>query len=321
MTIREMRFPGGARFAFTILDDTDVATRANAEPFYDLLHELGLGATKTVWPLDCPEGSPNFELSETLEDPAYLNFVRKLQKQGFEVTWHGATMESSLRERTIHGFERFRELLGVKPEIHVNHAYNQENLYWGLDRVDSLPLRGLLAAITSNGPGYFRGHIEGSAYWWGDLAKQHIKYARNLTFNDINTLKRNPSMPYRDPARPLVDRWFSASDAEGVEEFNALLAQPHQERLEHEGGVCIIATHVGKGFAVDGQVHPATQRVLTNLAARPGWFPTVGELLDWLDARNPTGELPESEWRRMQWRWAWDMICRRWKSWRSRRQP
>ena len=49
-------FPQGKRFAFTIVDDTDVATVANVKPLYDLLHELGFRTTKTVWPLGCPEG-------------------------------------------------------------------------------------------------------------------------------------------------------------------------------------------------------------------------------------------------------------------------
>src|SRR5688500_18443839 len=93
-------FPHGKRFAFTIVDDTDVATVANVKPIYELLHELGLGATKTVWPVACPEGSPNFSSSQTLEDPDYRDFVVDLQQRGFEITWHGATMESSRRGRT-----------------------------------------------------------------------------------------------------------------------------------------------------------------------------------------------------------------------------
>lgn len=308
------RYPGGARFAFTIVDDTDVSTRENTEPFYDLLLELGLRATKTVWPLSCPEGSPNFSLSETLEEPGYAGFVERLADQGFEITWHGATMESSRRERTIRGLEAFRSRFGHYPEIHINHAHNRENLYWGSARVDSPWLRALLDRNPGLRNGVFQGHVPGSEFWWGDLAERHIRYARNLTFNGINTLQYNPSMPYRDPSRPLVERWFSASDAEGVEEFNRLLAMENQERLEAEGGACIVATHVGKGFAQGGRVHPETRRLLEGLAAREGWFPTVGELLDWLARGNPSGRIPAGEWRRMQWRWATDLARRKWNT-------
>ena len=71
-----MDFPGGQRFAFTVLDDTDVASVDNVAPVYRLLEDLGMRATKTVWPLACPEGSPRFDTSQTLEDEAYLAFAR-----------------------------------------------------------------------------------------------------------------------------------------------------------------------------------------------------------------------------------------------------
>src|SRR5690606_40955769 len=48
------RWPQGKRFAFSIIDDTDVATVANVRPIYRLLERLGLRATKTVWPVSCP---------------------------------------------------------------------------------------------------------------------------------------------------------------------------------------------------------------------------------------------------------------------------
>lgn len=304
-------FPADTRFAFTIIDDTDVATRENAEPFYDLLYDLGMRATKTVWPLACPEGSKNFSLSETLEDPDYLVFVEKLIRRGFEVTWHGATMESSRTERTVLALERFHELFGEYPSIHVNHALNQENLYWGPKRVDSPSLRWLLTRSSSMPPNFYSGEKEDSKFGWGSHAERHIRYARNLTFSDINTLKKNPSMPYHDPQRPLIRRWFSASDADNVVEFNALLSEKNQDRLERESGACIVATHIGKGFASGGKVHSETRRLLERLARKNAWFPTVTGLLDRLAQRNSSGHLPSAEWRRMQWSWARDLVKRK----------
>ncbi len=300
-------FPGGKRFAFTVFDDTDVATVDNVRPLYLLLEELGMRATKTVWPLAHADGPTPFRGSETLEDPSYRDFVVDLHHRGFEVAWHGATMESSTREETILGLQRFHEAFGLFPRLHANHALNRENLYWGADRVDDPAVRAFARRVSPVPDGHFQGHREATAYWWGDLARRHIEYGRNLTFDEINLARVNPSMPYRDPRRPLVRWWFSASDAEDCAEFNRLTHPKRQARLEAEGGFCIVATHFGKGFVRDGEVHRTTRRNLERLAERDGWFPTVGELLDWLRARRSGELLPEAEWRRMQWRWLRDL--------------
>lgn len=311
-------FPGGKRFAFSILDDTDVATVQNVAPVYRLLDALGMRTTKTVWPLACPEGSRDFAASQTLEDPEYLEFVRWLLDRGFEVTWHGATMEASERARTEEGLERFRALFGAYPRIHANHAYNRENLYWGPDRVDQPLLKAVIQRAIPTPEGFYAGHVEGSPYWWGDLALRHVEYARNLTFDEVNLARINPSMPYHDPARPLVRWWFSCSDAEDRDEFAELLRPDRQERLEREGGWCIVATHLGKGFARDGEVDRLVRRRLETLSARDGWFAPVGEILDFLRARRGTDALPADEWDRMQWRWARDIVRRKMRQNRRR---
>jgi hypothetical protein len=304
-------FPGGKRFAFTVIDDTDVATVDNVRPVYDLLHSLGMRTTKTVWPVSCPEGSPNYSTSETLEDVHYLEFVRDLARKGFEITWHCATMESSERERTVRGLERFHQCFGHFPRVHANHSFNRENLYWGGGRFDNPLLRLVFGPMSKLSRGHFQGHREGSPYWWGDLAHEHIVYGRNLTFEEINLRRINPSMPYQDPRRPLVRWWFSATDAEDVEAFNRMLRPDNIDRLEQERGICIVATHFGKRFVTDGAVNAGTRAALENLGRRPGWFPPVGELLDWMRSRRSTPALPAREWRRMQWRWATDLVRRK----------
>jgi len=306
-----LAFPGGRRFAFTIMDDTDVATLANVGPVYRLLDDLGFRTTKTVWPVGCPEGSRNFSASETLDDAPYLEFVLGLQARGFEIAYHGATMESSARERTARALARFRELFGGPPRVYANHAYNQENLYWGEARLDDPLLRALYARVEGRPAGFYQGHVTGTPWWWGDLAGQ-ITYIRNLTFSEINLLRINPTMPYRDTRRPAVPWWFSASDAEDVAAFNRLIAPEAQDRLEREGGVCIVATHLGKRFTNGGVVNPETRHLLERLAAKPGWFVPVGELLGWLRTQRPgDATLPRGEWRRMQWRWAQDLLRRK----------
>jgi hypothetical protein len=308
---RRLRFPGGARFAFTVMDDTDVATVDNVRPIYRLLESLGMRTTKTVWPVRCEEGSANFSLSETLDDPHYRDFVVDLKARGFEIAFHGATMETSTRERTARALDRFRSTFGAPPRVHANHSFNRDNLYWGAGRFDNAALRLLYRVAFRQAPDFYQGHLPESPYWWGDLCVEQIDYVRNLTFADINLLRVNPSMPYRDPSRPYVRWWFSATDAEDVHEFNNLLQPRRQQRLETDGGVCIVATHFGKGFSRDGRPHPETERLLRLLAARKGWFPPVGELLDWLRSYRETDGLPVDEWRRMQWRWARDLLMRR----------
>lgn len=313
----ELNFPGGRRFAFTIMDDTDVSTLANVGPVYRLLEDLGFRTTKTVWPVGCSEGSRNFSDSDTLEDPAYLDFVLGLKTRGFEIAYHGATMESSTRERSARALAIFQEQFGGPPRVYANHALNQEGLYWGVERLDDPVLKALYGLGEGRHAGYYQGHLPGSPWWWGDLAGQ-ITYARNLTFSCINLRRINPSMPYRDPRRPIVPWWFSASDAEDVHAFNDLIAPAAQDRLEQEGGVCIVATHLGKGFTEAGAVHPETVRLLGRLAAKGGWFVPVGTLLDWLrSTRQVSPVLPAGEWRRMQWRWARDVVIRKWR--RARR--
>ena len=92
MASPRLQFPGGTRFAFTVMDDTDVSTVENVRPIYRVLESLGMRTTKTVWPVRCEEGYGDFWFSETLDDPHYRDFVLDLQARGFEIAYHGATM-------------------------------------------------------------------------------------------------------------------------------------------------------------------------------------------------------------------------------------
>ena len=303
------RYPDGKRFAFTIIDDTDVATVANVAPIYRLLEQLGFRTTKTVWPLDCPEGSRDFDSSQTLVDAEYREFVIDLQRRGFEIASHGATMESSDRSRTLRGFETMRETFGRYPSVHANHANNMENLYWGTERVDD-PFVRAAYRLAARERTVYKGHLEGTPYSWGDFATTHLEYVRNLTFDALDVSSINPTMPYRDARRPKVKWWFSAADADNRGEFNRLLRDEAQQELERNGGIAIVATHFGKGFVTDGRVNDTTAGLLERLSRRPGWFVPVGELLDWLRKSGAAGPLPADEWRRMQWRWLRDLLAR-----------
>jgi hypothetical protein len=277
-----MRFPGHKRFAFSILDDTDDSTLENVAPVYGRLRELGFRTTKTVWAVGCPEGSRLFYAADTLEDKAYLQLVHELRRDGFELASHGATMESSPRERTVRALEFLKGEFGEYPRLFCNHAFNRENLYWGAKRFRTRLFRRLFRLVRNEPDGYYAGETEGSEYFWGDVCRRHITYVRNFTFKKLDMLRMNPTMPYTVPDTKYVKYWFSTADAPDAMSFNRLMHRAAIDRLERDGGVCIVSTHFGKGFVRNGQLDPGAERTLEYLAGKAGWFAPVSEILDHL---------------------------------------
>jgi hypothetical protein len=110
-------------------------------------------------------------------------------------------------------------------------------------------------------------------------------------------------MPYRNERCSFSNLWFSATDTPEVEDFNALLTQENLRRLEEEGGVCLVATHFGKKFVVDGKVDEQTSRVLHYLSGRPGWFVPVSTILDHLYENGTRGGISRRELSGMEYRW------------------
>lgn len=307
-----MLFPANKRFAFSILDDTDDATLQNVKPVYDVLRKLGFRTTKTVWPLDCPEGSRIFFAAETLQNKPYLNFVRELVNDGFELAFHGATMESSHRERTIQGLEFLKEEFGNYPRLFCNHGQNRENLYWGYKRFQTPLLRRLLRLARKESPQYYMGEIEGSDYFWGDLCKEYFTYVRNFTFHQVDLLAVNPNMPYRLPETKYVNYWFSTADAPDVHAFNRLFTNDRIDNLERDGGVCIVSTHLGKGFVKNGELNTDTANIFRYLVGKSGWFVPVSSVLDHLVNSGATaGELSWLERLALEWKFGIDKIKER----------
>jgi len=280
-----MIFPENKQFAFTILDDTDDSTVENVKPVYDLLDSLGMKTTKTVWASDCPEGSPAFSSGQTLQDEAYLKFVHGLNDRGFELAWHGATMESSKRARTEKALEFFNREFGYYPVLHCNHANNRENIYWGDKRYSNLLLQQVTRFIKRKKT-RFCGEDENSPYFWGDLCKQHFRYVRNFTFPKLNILKIDSAMPCHVSKKPYVNYWFSTTDAPSVDQFSTCLTPNNIDRLVAEGGICIISTHLGKRFTANGNVDRRIVDSLEYLAKYNGWFVPVSDILDFMLAQH-----------------------------------
>src|ERR687886_6918 len=107
-TESRVTWPEGKAFAFSVFDDTDLTTLRNGPAVHDLLAECGFRTTKSVWPLR-GDGEPAIGGS-TCEDPDYLAWVLRLQDQGFEIALHNVTFETSTRERTLRGLDRFQAL-------------------------------------------------------------------------------------------------------------------------------------------------------------------------------------------------------------------
>lgn len=317
-SLEAVKFPDGKRFAFSILDETDVSANSG-QPVYALLQQLGMRTTKTVWPLARSEGSHVADSAQTLADPGYRESVLALRDHGFEIGWQGASMESSKRERTIEGLERFRDIVGAYPRLHANYPQNRESLYWGPNRVDQPLLRAVVQRADPTPTNHSLGHMQNTPFYWGDVCHRRIDYVKNLTFNEVNLARVNASMPYHDPQRPLVRWWFSCSEAQDCAAFAHLLRPERQDRLERDGGWCIVATHFAHDFVRSGGVDRLAARRLEMLASRNGWFVPVSTLLDYLRDQRADNGLSAAEWDRMQWRWARELVRRRVKGQRGDR--
>jgi len=283
---KKIVYPENKDFAFTIFDDTDVSTLENIRPVYDYLYSLGILTTKSVWPLRYNGGYSDFAGSHTLEDKEYAKYVKELSERGFEIAFHGASMESSVRKRTIKAFEKFYDVLGFFPRSYAAHAGNNENIYWGENRFQFVIFKQLYRLLYPKTKNHYFGDSQVSPYYWADICQKYIDYARTFTFSNINLLNISKSLPYSIKSRPTFESFFFTADADNVEEFNELLCTKNQDKLEKERGVCIISTHFGKGFVKNNELHQKTKYLLEKLAKRNGWFVPVSTVLDFLKSRS-----------------------------------
>jgi hypothetical protein len=302
-----IQWPDGKTFAFTIFDDPDAQTLQQTRLVYSFLADLGFRTTIGVWPLG-PLREPNSG-GETCANLEYLACLRELQVRGFEIGYHNATLHSTVRAETIRALDLFKSYFGHDPSAMANH-YNQEAIYWGPARVTG-PRRALYTMLTRSATGgkYF-GHVEGHPSFWGDVCRERIRYCRNFVFSDMNTLSACPWMPYADPLRPFVRHWYAASEGAKRPRFVETIVEANQDRLEQEGGACIMYTHFGHGFVENGQLHPGFRRLMERIAAKNGWFVPVTNLLDHLIAQKGETVLTDSDRRRLESRWLREKVFR-----------
>jgi hypothetical protein len=298
---KKIVWPEGKSFAFTVLDDTDLSGLHNVPPVYSFLKEQGFRTTKTVWPIQ-GHHTPLVG-GTTCEDQEYLKWVHSLKNSGFEIALHNVTYHSSFREEIITGLNRFEELFGHSPESMANHNNCEDGMYWGDYRLTGFRefLYNLFTRYRNTEK--YMGHVEKSPYFWGDLCKSKIKFMRNFVFPEINTLKTCPFMPYYDPLRPYVNYWFASSEGPNVKIFNDCISEENQDRLEEEGGACIMYTHFAYGFYENNALNSNFQSLMKRLSNKNAWFVPVSTLLNFLLKFKGHHEISMAERRNLEWKW------------------
>jgi hypothetical protein len=300
-----VRWPGGRSFAFSIFDDPDGQSLADGRLVYGLLGDLGFRTTRGIWP-GRVRRTPNSG-GETCDSPEYRRHTTELQRAGFEVGYHNTTRHSSTRPEIIEGLDRFREYFGHDPSAMANH-YNAEAIYWGPARIT--PPRRTLYQMATLGrtSGTHFGEVEGHPAFWGDICRTRISYCRNFVFRDVNTLAACPWMPYYDPLKPFVAGWYASTEGSNRESFVAALTEAAQDRLEAEGGACIMYTHFGHRFVENGTLDGRFRELMVRLSRKNGWFVPVSELLNFLRAERGMPTLSHGARRSLEGRWLWQKI-------------
>ncbi len=294
-------WPEGKDFAFTVFDDPDYQTRKRGEPVYRFLEDCGFRTTKGVFVC---AGNPESSAEVTCEDPNYLDWVLGLRERGFEIGWHGAAPGSSVRERTLKGLETFRALFGGWPVAASQHFENAESVYWGDERLSTKSHKLAYNLLTrGKNRGAFHGHVEGHRQFWADLCRERIRYMRNFVFKSLDTLAECPWMPYFDPARPYVQRWYASTLGHNVDSFVRAISERNQDRLEASGGAAIMYAHFAYRFCSDGRIEPRFRKLMERLSRKNGWFVPVGALLDAIAERRGVVQLNDGMRRRMERRW------------------
>ena len=299
-------WPGGKRFAFTVFDDPDAQTLETGREVYALLTDLGFRTTKAVWPIR-GDGIPS-DRGQTCAEDDYRKWVEELQACGFEIGFHNATSHTSPREETRRGLDTFARMFGEAPLAMANHYNCEEAIYFGEHRVSGVWRAAYNVVTRGRNRGRFHGHVAGHPYFWGDLCHDRVKYARNFVFRDVNTLAVCPWMPYHDPARPYVRYWFASSEGDKGPAFLERITEANQDRLEAEGGACLMYTHFAHGFVEHGRLVPRFVRLMERLARKDGWFVPVSVLLDELLSRRPDPVITAGQRATLERRWLFHKI-------------
>jgi len=271
-------FPYNAGFCIT--DDTDAAELRSVESVYDLLNSLGIRSTKTVWafspsePCGIPATPDSTLRGITLEDERYLAYCKRLHGAGFEIALHGASAGNNRRERIVEAFTLMKEHFGGCP-TYICHSKNADNIYWEEKTAPTPALRRLLKLYSRHS---CSGEIPDSPYFWGDICRREVRQIRLFRTRNTNTLAANPSMPYFDPARPMVRSWFGATKRS----FHDCTTPEALEKLRRKHGLTVLYQYMHRYAdpttgAILGTFREDAERLA---AATDIWKGTTGEVME-----------------------------------------
>lgn len=265
-------------FAFLVIDDTDCAELPMIEEIYDLLFKNGLRTNKTVWvypPRDYPK---NF--GDSLSNPKYASWVRNLQSKGFEIGLHNVGSGKFTRDEILLGLEKYKEILGDYPNIHVNHSYNADNIYSGEERFGRIFNR-IISMLYPKYKG-FKGSSPTSVHFWGDVHKERIKYSRNIELPtlDLNSYFNKIPFVYRKK-QEYSNYWYPATFAPNPWLWNKKVNPRSIDRLRKNRGAAIVYTHFGYYHLEHGYLDPEFRASIDYLGKQNGWYVTLSEFLDY----------------------------------------
>tara|TARA_R110002033_G_scaffold5978_9_gene24434 strand:- start:2169 stop:3074 length:906 start_codon:yes stop_codon:yes gene_type:complete len=218
---------------------------------------------------------------QTIQDNSYFKFLKELEKQGFDIQLHNVGSGKFNRNEIIEGLDIFKHKFGRYPKLHINHASNPDNLYWGYKRYGII-FRKIIQLLKGKKKRFYGDEV-GSEYFWGDLAKNKIKFIRNRVFNGVDTLKYDPQMPFKEKYKKFSNYWFSSSDGHTIEEFNNLISKSNINKLKRENGLCLVYTHFASGFVDDdNNLNEQFKENIDYLSEQNGWFVPASEILEYL---------------------------------------
>jgi len=302
-------WPNNRDFAFTIIDDTDNSNLENAPLVYDYLKQKKIFTTKSVWTKDGENIKKyNSVNGETLANEKYLNWVKNLEKNSFEICLHSSSWSRSTREEIIKSFEFFENYFGKSSTlIQHNDSRDCESIYWGKKRL-VFPINLIFEIIMYITPGglksnIYQGEIESSPYFWGDICKEKVDFIRNLTFNEINLFNITKSVLHKRKGTKYVNHWFISSEAPNHDSFVNILSKENLDLLEKQNGLCIIYTHFGNKFVANGKLKESFKDVIDDLSKRNGWFVPANNIFKYLQEKHMVKTLSYFEELKLSYRW------------------
>jgi hypothetical protein len=267
ITAKPLWTPYPYKAGFCVTDDTDAATLTQVKTVYDHLLSINFVTTKTVWPFNPsePSGLPALPASIlegiTLQDQQYLDYCKMLHENGFEISLHGASSGNNGSAATRAAFDMLDTEIG-RSDTFICHAKNAENIYWNYRVTSLFPFRQLLKLLSSH---ECYGEDAASPYYWGDICKERINQIRLFRTRALNTLKKNPHMPYYSPEKPLVNGWFSATKRS----FHDCTSAEAQQKLVAENGLTVLYQYMHRYATKDGRLDENFKKNAESLAANP----------------------------------------------------